>query len=320
MKYTKEFKVGLFAIVMIAGLYIGFNYLKGIDFFSDTKKYYVLYNNVGGLNISNPVSINGFKVGTVSDIEILQRNNNQILVELSLKGDIVVGKNAVATLDSDFLGAMSIVIGAGDITEPALPLDTIRGALDRGIQDILKDSALPVADNLQATIQKLNTFLDTLNGNGENLHLAIENLKKTTNQSNILMYETRKNLSTVLGNMNNTMSSLNERITELKPTIQKYGALADSLKSLNIQPTIDKLGATVDSLQQAVNAINTADGTLGKLIRNDSLYNNMNSTFENLDKLMIHINENPKHFFGPLGKSKKKIEKEKRKEAKKQGD
>ena len=110
---TKEFKVGLFIAIAIVLLYFGFNYLKGIDFFTTTKQYYVVYENIDQLAISNPVLVNGFPVGRVSHIKILQNRHNKVLVELEIESDIVLTDSTKAILTSELLGGKSVLLKIG---------------------------------------------------------------------------------------------------------------------------------------------------------------------------------------------------------------
>jgi phospholipid/cholesterol/gamma-HCH transport system substrate-binding protein len=107
---NKEFKVGLFVAASIVLLYFGFNFLKGIDFFSTTNKYYVIYDNIDQLAVSNPVLINGFAVGRVNHIRIMQNKQNRVLVELMIDSEILLGDSTQAILNSDFLGGKSILL------------------------------------------------------------------------------------------------------------------------------------------------------------------------------------------------------------------
>jgi phospholipid/cholesterol/gamma-HCH transport system substrate-binding protein len=300
----------------MAGLYMGFHYLKGQDFFSSTHKYYVIYANVGGLEISNPININGVTVGKVSDKQLVQGDINQVVIELDMDEHIILGQGAQAILESDFLGSISITIDNGILTNPIEPLDTIAGVLHKGIEDLLKESALPVANNLEATIKKVNAILDNLSGNGDKINEMMENMRVASKQMKQLMADSRVNLNELSRNYNRLAVTLSETAEATKPVIIKYGELADSLKSVDMNATLSKLNNVMDSVGMLVNNMNNGPGTLTKLLKNDSLYNNLNHTLEAMDKLLIHMNENPKHFFAPLGKSKKYIERQKAKEAK----
>lgn len=314
MKYSQEFKVGLFGLIAIVGLYMGFHYLKGQDFFSSTNKYYVIYANVGGLKVSNPININGVTVGKVSDKQLIQGDINQVIVELDMNDYIILGEGAQAVLESDFLGSISITIDNGRLDRPIEPNDTISGILHKGIEDLLKESALPVANNLEATIKKVNLILDNLTGNGDKINEITENMRISTVQMKRLMIESRGNFKELSSNYNKLAITLHATVKSTQPVLKKYGELADSLKSVDMKTTLLKLNIVMDSMGVMINNMNHGSGTMTKLLKNDSLYNNLNKSLENLDKLLIHMNENPKHFFAPLGKSKKYIERKKAKE------
>ncbi len=316
MKFSKEAKVGLFAVLSIGLLYIGFNYLKGVEFWSPTNKYYVIYGGVAGLQESNPVKINGFSVGRVSNIEILQQQDHQILVELDIADNIQVGDSTVALLDVDLLGSVSIVLEVGPLDNILESGDTIPGRLDKALEDLLKESALPVADNLQVTIRRVNTILEGLTGNTEKITNVLTNLEVATRNAGLMTNrENRQRLSNILANLEESTASFKELNTKFSPVLEKYGQVADSLKTVDFKTTLTKTNQLLDSLSLTIDRINNGSGTLTKLMTEDSLYVSLQKTIEDLDKLVIHFNENPKHFMGPLGKSRKKIQKDLEKQA-----
>jgi len=317
VKFSKEAKVGIFAVLMLGALYLGFNYLKGINFFKPTNRYYAVYSDVAGLSESNPIKINGFTVGRVSGIKIIQSNNNQILVSLDISNEIVLGDSALALLDVDLLGSVSIVLQPGDLNHPLQIGDTIRSELAKGLQEILLEGALPVADNLQSTIRRINTILDNLSGSSERINSIIKSVDEITMSLNSMTYENRATLKSTLENINQLSDSLKVAAGAVKPTLDKYGELADSLKSVDLESTLAKTNEALENLNSLLVKVNDSDGTVNKLLTSDSLHTAMVTALQDLDKLLIHINEEPKHFFAPLGKSKKKIEKDRRKEARK---
>ena len=149
-------------ISAIVLLYFGFNFLKGIDFFSSSNKYYAIYKNVDKLTESNQIFLNGYAVGRVSDV-IIQQNKDRVLVELSIESDIVVNKASTAVLNGELLGGRFIQLMVGNSDEILKPKDTIRSDIAKGLSDFIAENAEPVAANLQTTLRKLNTLLDTLN-------------------------------------------------------------------------------------------------------------------------------------------------------------
>ena len=310
MKFSKEFKVGLFAIGTIAMFYMGFNYLKGIEFFSRTNRYYVIYKDVGGLTKSNPVTISGFNVGRVADIRLLQNNGNIVLVALDIDRQIVLGDSAVAKLDANFLGEVSIVVDVGNILRPINPFDTLYSRVDPGLTEMLVSSAQPIADNLPVTIANLNALLEDLQGSGDGLKQALASFTRTSNSLNLTLRENREEIKGAVTAYRELAIKLNSSMDAIKPLIAKFSVLADSLNNLELANTVKKLNIMLEEATATVSAFRNKESTLGKLMYEDSLYNNLNRTMLDLDSLLIHMNENPKHFFGPLGKSRKKIEKD----------
>lgn len=297
-------------LAAIAILYLGFNYLKGIDFFSSNDKYYALYDNVDGLNVSNPILVNGYIVGRVSDITLLQSSRNKIMVELDIKGHIVLGDSTRAILTGDFLGNKSIVMEIGPLDNPIPPGDTLIAVLDRAITDILAESAQPVANNIEATIKKVNVILDNLGGNSEKINDMITELQAIPPLLKATITSTRVNLNEITGTVESVGSELNYTMEQVHPSLQNLEQFTDSLKELNLNETVAKLNNTIESLERAADQLSNNEGTLGKLIHNDSLYNNLNDATLTLERLLQHLNSNPKHFFAPLGKSRRKIERD----------
>lgn len=318
MKYTKEFKVGLFAIIAITALYFGFNFLKGSDFFSSTKKYYVIYSNIGDLEISNPVKINGVNLGRVSAKKLLQGENvNRVVVELDLDGDIIIGNGATATLESDLLGSMSIALDDGDFSQPLNVGDTIIGELQKGLQELLEDTAKPIAITLEATISKIDSTLTDFEGTGTILKEALASLKKTSDDVDVFIITNRNDIKQTINEFEKLATDLDIKVNEAGPLIKKYSELADSLNSIDFKASLTKFNTALDELTATISKMNDESGTLGKLINNDSLYNNLNKTLEDFDKIMIHLEEEPNYFLSPLGKTRKQVEKQRKKEANK---
>jgi len=308
---SKEFKVGIFALISGVILYAGFNYLKGIDFFSNTNKYYAIYENVDGLNISNPVVVNGFSVGRVSRISILQDDGNKVMVELDVDESITLNDSTLATLaNSDFLGSKAIVLNIGNSSTLINDGDTITSAVDKGLAAIL-ESAQPITDNLGVTIGRINDILLGMEGAGEEIKQTISSLNKTLKNVNGLIGENRNSIKGTLANFQTLSKNLNAKINKLTPILNKADTTLSKINNLELEKTLASVNSLLNELTKIMQDINAGKGTLGKIMKEDSLYNNLNKTILDLDKLLIHFNENPKHFMAPLGKSKKKIAKEK---------
>lgn len=311
MKLSKEFKVALLTIVSFTILYLGFNYLKGRDFFSPYSTYYALYKNIAGLTISNPVSIQGFTVGRVSAIRLMQDRDNQILVALDINQDIILGDSTQAILTSDFLGNKAIALQIGDISQPLESGDTLKGVLDKNLADLLTETAQPLIDNIGVTVQNINTILDSLAGSGDDLKLLLANLKNLSFALNRTVRENSDNLLAITSNIDTLTGQLNKIVSQdIRPLLTKFDGFADSLNNLQLAETLNKTNESLENLNALLLKVSEGEGTIGLLLNDDSLYNSLNQTVMDLDSLLVHMNTDPKHFFAPLGKSKKKIEKE----------
>jgi len=311
---NKEFKVGLFIAMGLTLLYLGFNYLKGIDFFSTTNKYYAVYDNVDQLAVSNPILVNGFAVGRVSKIKIMQEKQNRILVELDIDSDVMLGDSTKAILNSDFLGGKSILLSIGKVTNPLQPNDTVLTEVAKGMFDVISETATPVADNMQTTLRKFNLIIDNLTKNSQQLSVIFEKLMVTPDLINQTLKTTNGKVEDMSGEFKLVAVNLNSTLNELKPTLANFKTISDSLKQLELNETIAKTQLTLSQLNETLSKLNKGDNTASKLMTEDSLYVNLNHLLMRLDTLATHFDKNPRHFLAPLGQRSKKIERERKRE------
>jgi phospholipid/cholesterol/gamma-HCH transport system substrate-binding protein len=308
MKVSKEVKVGLFMISAIVLLYFGFNFLKGVDFFSSDNKYYAIYKNVDKLTESNLIYLNGYSVGRVSDITI-QQDKDRVIVELSIDSKIQVNQNSVAVLNGELLGGrfIQLSIGNGPVLEEK---DTIRTQVAKGIAELITENAEPVAANLQSTLRKINSMIDTLNISAVKVNYILGELRTTPRLLNNTISSVKGNVGELSGTFQSVGTNLNNTLAELKPTLENFKTLSDSLKRIQIAGTMTKAQQSLAKLNETLAKLNNGDNTASKLMTEDSLYVNLNNLLNNLDSLANHLNSNPRHFMAPFGKSRKKIEKE----------
>lgn len=309
---NKELKVGLFVALALVLLYFGVDYLKGRDFFETTNKYYAIYDNVDQLQKANPVLVNGFAVGRVSNIRIMQERQNKVLVELDIDSDVVLGDSTRAILDSDFLGTKSILLVIGRVTTPKRPKDTIRAEVAKSMLQTISSTAEPVADNLQTTMRKLNTVLDNLATNSQSLDTIFRKLRATPDKLNTTLTNSNAKIDELTATLKITTEHLNQTLVDLKPTIRNFQVFSDSLKRIELNKTLVKTQQTMATLNETVSKLSKHDNTAGRLLNEDSLYVNLNKLLRSLDTLAANFNDNPSHFLSPLGKSKKKIERERK--------
>ncbi len=319
MKLSKEFKVGLFMVVALTLLYVGWYFLKGIDFFSSSKKYYAFYENVDKLTESNQIFLNGLAVGRVSDIQI-QQSKNRVLVELDINSEIVLTDSSVALLNGELLGGRFIQLIVNQGGTVLKPKDTVKSEVAKGVMDFFQQNAEPVATNLQITLRNLNIILEGLARNTKRLDtmfLRLQNtpaiLNKTLNTANSNIDGLTESFRAVAGNLNGTLE-------ELKPTLSNFRTLSDSLRAMQLNSTVNKAQESLGKLNETLSRLNNGDNTMSKLMTEDSLYVNLNQLLNSVDSLAKHFNSNPKHFMSPLGKSQRRIERDLKKQKEQQKD
>jgi phospholipid/cholesterol/gamma-HCH transport system substrate-binding protein len=297
---SNELKVGFLALLAFLILYLGFNFLKGNDVFSSARVYYVEYENVDGLMVSNQVMVNGIEVGKVKKVELQPTKSNKILVTLRLSQDIVIPDKTVAVLsDGALLGGKIIRLrleGKGNLAEDSF----LKGETEVGVTALLKERAIPVianADSLLVSFRQISTkfdhtgtYLNTL------LKTSNETVSNINGSVNGIVADNRANIAQISSNMKTLSTDLIETEKQLRPLLTKFNSVADSLNALQLGKTLKEVDATVVSLKKIVQGLERGEGTAGKLIKNDSLYLGINRTIVDLDKLLLDFRLQPKRY------------------------
>ncbi len=304
---SKEFKVGLIALVAGVLLYYGFNFLKGIDFFDPTDKYYAVYDNVDGLHEGNGVIINGYAVGRVTRIDLMD-NQETIIVQFDIKENIQLNDSSIAALtNTDFLGTKGIVITIGSGNKLVEPGDTLISYRDKGLEEILA-SATPVANNLNVTITRINEILVGLKGSGEKINTTLDDLHRTFLNVNRIMESNEDNIEQIATATKSLIRNLNQKIERLGPVIKKTDGVLDTLNSLELAQTLSHIDSVMITLNHTLMLMKSENSSLGKLLQSDTLYHNVNTTMEDLQGLVHHLRHYPKDFVKPLGRKHKNLQ------------
>lgn len=309
--------VGIFATVAIVMLYFGFNFLKGIDFFATTAKYYAIYENVDNLQISNPVRVSGFAAGRVSNITIIDNDKHSVLVEIDIDSKLRLGDSTKAILDGELLGGKYILLSIGKVNTALKPGDTVHSEVAKGMFDVLTETAQPVAGNLQSTLRKFDIALEGLTKNSQRLDSIFTKLQKTPDILNMTLRNANGKIDVLSASFTDVSANLNNTLNELRPVIKNFGTLSDTLKRMQLNKTITKTQQTLTNLNTVLTRMQKGDNTVSKLMTEDTLYVNLNRLILRLDTLAKNFNNNPKHFLAPLGKNSGKIQRDRQKEAEK---
>ena len=299
MTISKETKVGLLALSSFVILYLGFNFLKGKDFFSPENQYFVIYKNVEGLTAANQVSLSGMKVGQVKKVELIA--GNQVKVTLSIRKDLPLPIGTKAILSSDGLLGGKLVrlqMGKGNGMIPVG--GSLQPTSETGISDLIKEQALPLLHNLDSLTLSLRVITKSFEATGSSVNGLIKNTDKTVTTLGTTMRSTiaenRLSLAGVTANMKALSGNLIETEKSIKPLIGKFSSMADSLNGLKISQAIATTQKSLDGLQRIMLGIESGQGSMGKLLKDDSLYSNINRSLADLDKLLIDFRLAPKRY------------------------
>lgn len=292
MKVSNEAKVGLLAIAAIAVLLVGFNFLKGRSLFSKPFILYATFPDIGSLEKSNQVKINGLNVGSVREFRPADKEVNKIIVELQIDKGIAIPRNSIALIDGSVLGASFISIQTGELNRYLESGDTITTRLDMSLLSDLKAQVAPTLTRLNETFDSLKLVIGGLNsifdpGTKNNLRDLIGNLTVTSaelaqllNVQSGAMAKTLNNLNEITGNLARNNDVINSSLRNVEVTTSR-------LANANIEGVVSALQATINELQSTISRINTNNGTLGLLMNDRKLYDQLDGVSNRLDKVAL---------------------------------
>ncbi|MBB6001921.1 MlaD family protein [Arcicella rosea] len=302
MNISKETKIGILALTTFVILYLGFNFLKGQDFFTQENKYVVIYKDVQGLTAANQVSLSGMKIGQVKAVELIKGENNQVKVVLSIRKDLQLPEGTKAVLASDgLLGGKLIRIEMGRLSGKFIAEGgNLIASSETGVTDLLKEKALPLIQNLDSLTKSLRVVAKSFENTGIVVNGFVKNSDRSvgvlTSSLNATINENRNNLAGISANMKSLSSNLIETEKSLKPLIGKFNTMADSLNALKISEAVATTQKSLEGLQRIMLGIEKGQGSMGKLLKDDSLYTNLNRSVADLDKLLIDFRLAPKRY------------------------
>lgn len=286
MKYwTKETKIGLTGIVAIALLICGVNFLKGINVFKSGSGYYVKFEHIAGLVTSTPVYANGFGVGIVRDIHYDYEHYGNIVVEIDLDSDMKLPQGTTAELETEILGTLKMnLILPTKATRMLAVGDTISGSVNEGVMG----EAANLVPKIETMLPKLDSILGSLNtlladqsltNTLHNTEQITANLQVTTHELNSLL---QNDLPAITGNLNTVTTN--------------FATISNNLKDIDYAATIAKVNATLDGVKQFTESLQNPNGTVGMLMNDKSLYDNMTRATNDAASLLKDLQEHPKRY------------------------
>ena len=297
--FTKEVQIALVALVAIVVLFFGMQFLKGLSIFSSDDSYFVKFDDISGLSVSSPVYANGYRVGVVEDIIYNYENTDDIVAVMGLDKKLRLPRGTRAEIASDLLGNVKVELRIGDASQGLLAKgDTILGGQQEG--------AMTKAANMIPQIEKMLPKLDSI--------LASVN----TLLADPAIASSLHNVDDITAQLNTTAAQLQQMTVALNrqmPTVMQHAnatlantqTLTKNLSDLDIAQTMARVNATLANVEQMTAKLNSDEGSLGLLMRDPGLYNNLNTTMIHVDSLMLDLRQHPKRYvhFSVFGKKDK---------------
>lgn len=300
MKYfTKEVKIAIVAIVGLVVLFLGMNFLKGLDLFSTDNRYYISFRDIRGLSSSSPIYADGYKVGVVRGIVYDYSQSKDIIVEADINKDMRIPKGSSAEIVSDLMGNVKVnLLLASNPRERVNPGETIVGGINDGAMGQMKD-LIPVVQDM---LPKLDSILASVNLLLQDPAIAnsLHNVETVTGN---LTVSTRR-LNILLGTLNRRMPGL---LAKADGVMDNAQVVTSNLSKVDVEGTMSKVNATLDNVQAFTDQLNNNTGSLGLLMRDPNLYYNLNATVKSADSLLIDLKSHPKRYvhFSVFGRKDK---------------
>lgn len=307
MKFSREFKTGILVIAASVILILGYNFLKGTSLFKEERIFFVKYDNVEGLMPEASVTVNGLQVGKVKQIFISEESRDVTVSFMVDSPNFHFSKTSEIQLyNPGLIGGKALAVFPDyDNLQMAKAGDTLIGIMEKGMMEIVADKVIPLGDDLGNTIARLDTLLMGLNevmdekgkehlrSSFENIDDTMASLSKATTSINTLLEANNKKISTSIDNFEKTSNNLVR--------------ISDSLATLDTQKLVYEIEQTIAGLNNVVNKLENGEGSIGKLLEDDNLYQNLEGASKELEELMRDIKLNPKRYvhFSIFGKRNK---------------
>jgi len=305
MRFTKEIRTGILVITGLVMTIFSFNYLKGINLFDKTRNFNVIYDNVEGLIPSNPVTINGYKVGKVQKISFLEDGSNKLVIKLALDNKIEFSKSSYAELyETGLIGGKAIaIIPNYDDNQIAVDGDFLNGKIKPGLTELVNQRLFQLQEKLESAITNADKVFVNVNDvfNDENKLAISDNLTNLKSLSQSLI-KTSDNLNKIING-----EILNKSLENIESTTAKLSKISSSISDSDIESILNNVNETVNSFNLLINKINNGNGSISKLLEDDSIFKNLDKATSELEVLINDIKTNPSRYinFSVFGKKNK---------------
>lgn len=309
MRLTKTSKIGILVVLSLTLLIWGINFLKGRDIFRTEKVFYARYKNVGGLTATTLVTLNGLKIGYVREIYFAEDLSGDLIVKIALHSNFPLPKGTTAQIaSSDLLGSKVVKLNLGNSATLLVANDTLGAQMDADIMKQVNEQIAPIKAKAERLIENMDSIVTAasriLNSDSQRnitesirqVHLTMKNLENITATLNEVISGQKKNLTSTITNLSLISGDLKSNSGKLGHMMDNFSTFSDSLKKLEINKTVEHINGSVASLNMILSKIDTANGTLGLLVNDPRLYQNINYSTENLNRLLVDFRLNPKRY------------------------
>jgi len=315
MKIKNETKVGILAAFAIALLIIGYNFLKGNSIFSSETTLFARYTRVDGLSVSKPVLINGYQIGRVAKLQL--EPGGTILATLSINSKYDIPENSIARLEgTDLLGSKAIVMSLGNSKKMAEDGFTLNANVEKGLMEQVQ----PVQKKAELIIGKMDSILSSVNSilnpnfqknvdkSFNSIAGTLASLENTSKKVDGLVGSESARIEAIFKNVEGITANLNNNNKKISDILTNINTVTDKFAAANFKQTLDNANNAIADLQSVISGIKSGKGSLGLLLNDDKMYQNLNNASKNLDELMIDLKANPKRYvhFSVFGGGNKK--------------
>jgi len=315
MKIKNETKVGILAAFAIALLIIGYNFLKGNSIFSSETTLYAKYTRVDGLTVSKPILINGYQIGRVAKLELQQ--DGTVIATLSVNSKYEIPENSIARLEgTDLLGSKAIVMSLGNSKKMAEDGFTLNANVEKGLMEQVQ----PVQKKAELIIGKMDSILSSVNSilnpnfqknvdkSFNSIAGTLASLETTSKKVDGLVGSESARIEAIFKNVEGITANLNNNNQKISDILTNINTVTDKFAAANFKQTLDNANNAIADLQSVISGIKDGKGSLGLLLNDDKMYQNLNNASKNLDELMIDLKANPKRYvhFSVFGGGNKK--------------
>ena len=286
--FNKEVKLALVAVCGLVILFFGMNYLKGLNLFESDSKYYISFTDISGLASSSPIYADGYQVGVVKSINYDYNKRGGIVVEASIDEQLRIPKGSSAEIVSDMLGNVKVnLLLANNPRERVMPGETIQGGINDGAFGQMK-GMIPTVMQILPKIDSILTTVNTLLANPA-IARSLQNTETVTGELTV----TTKRLNNIVAHLEKSVPGMLNNTDSL---LYNANTLAKNVNKIDVAGTMARVDETLDNMERFTEQLNNTTGTLGKLMHDPTLYDNLNNTMRSADSLLIDLKAHPKRY------------------------